>query len=290
MDLYIGITGKNGFIGSSVKESLLAEGHHVISLDKYLRSFAPNNFTLHECPRNLDWVLHFAAKTSIQASIENPFTTYLNNLESTILALKIAHSSGASFLFMSSYVYGHPQYLPINEKHPTNPVNPYMGSKIAGEEICRQLCGILNIPLIILRGFNIYGASKMPGRLISDLLEACRKGLPIVINDPLPKRDYLYIKDFEVLVLKNISEIPIIEGTYNVSYGLSYSNIEVAEMVHKLSNNKNSIVVKSCKRSNDISDCTVDVSLIKRTFSWLPTYPLYDGLSELIAAELVTTL
>jgi len=137
---------------------------------------------------------------------------------------------------------------------------------------------------------SIYGASKIPGRLISDLLEACRKGLPIVINDPLPKRDYLYIKDFEVLILKIISEIPIREGTYNVGYGRSYSNIEVAEMVLKLSNNKSSVVVKSCKRSNDISDCTVDVSLIKRTFSWLPTYSLYDGLRELIAAELVTTI
>jgi len=77
MVLYIGITGNNGFIGSSVNEALLTEGHHVVSLDKCLRSLAPDNSTFYECPRNLDWVLHFAAKTSIQASIENPFTTYL---------------------------------------------------------------------------------------------------------------------------------------------------------------------------------------------------------------------
>ena len=154
---------------------------------------------LNECPDDLNWVLHFAASASIGKSFENPFYTYANNLESTIVALNIAYRSKSPFLFMSSYVYGKPRYLPIDEKHPLDFVNPYMGSKIIGEEICRQICSMLLIPLIILRGFNIYGNCKIPGRLISDLLESAHNRMPIVLNDPLPKGIICTLKIFNCL-------------------------------------------------------------------------------------------
>ena len=274
----IGITGQSGFIGSAVTRAVLGAGHQVISLDKYARScFADKGY-----PEKLDWVLHFAASTSIKASMKDPFSTYKNNIESTLAALKISHYSKASFVFMSSYVYGQPKYLPVDEKHPIACLNPYMGSKIVGEEICQQLSDMLQIPLIILRGFYIYGNCQIPGRLISDLLESVRKGIPIVLNDASPKRDYLYIKDFELLILKIISRNPIETGTYNVGYGRSYSNIEVAEMVRMLSGNKYSVTVKSSPRPQDVLDCTVDMSLIKEAFSWEPIYSLEKGLSELM--------
>ena len=278
----IGITGQNGFIGGSVAQAVSKEGHQVISLDKYTRSDTFKELDLSECPADLDWVLHFAAKTSIEASFEAPFSTYSKNLGSTLLALKIAYCTRAAFLFMSSYVYGNPRYLPIDEKHPVRPVNPYMGSKLAGEEICLQLSKLEKIPLVILRGFNIYGNCRIPGRLISDVVEAVRKRAPIVVNDPVPKRDYLYIKDFNSLILRIVSEKPPITGTYNVGFGQSYSNKEVAEMACRLSGDKCPVVISSRPRTQDILDCSVDVSLIKRTFSWSPTYPLENGLRELM--------
>ena len=278
----IGITGQNGFIGGSVAQAVSKEGHQVISLDKYTRSDTFKELDLSECPADLDWVLHFAAKTSIEASFESPFSTYSNNLGSTLLALKIAYCTRAAFLFMSSYVYGNPRYLPIDEKHPACPVNPYMGSKLAGEQICIQLSKMMKIPLVILRGFNIYGNCRTPGRLIFDVVEAVRKRVPIVVNDPVPKRDYLYIKDFNSLVLRIVSAKPPKTGTFNVGYGHSYSNKEVAEMASRLSGYKSPVVVSSHPRINDISDCSVDVSLIKRTFFWSPMYPLEKGLRELI--------
>lgn len=278
----IGITGQGGFIGSNVAQALLHEGYEVVSLDKYTRSCASDNRVLNECPDDLNWVLHFAASASIGKSFDNPFYTYANNLESTIVALNIAYRSRAPFLFMSSYVYGKPKYLPIDEKHPLDFVNPYMGSKIIDEEICRQICSMLLIPLIILRGFNIYGNCKITGRLISDLLESAHNRMPIVLNDPLPKRDYLYIKDFQLLILKIISQNPVKTGTYNVGYGRSYSNIEVAEIVSNLTKGECPIIIKSHPRQQDISDCTVNVNLVKETFSWLPIYSLEMGLSELL--------
>jgi nucleoside-diphosphate-sugar epimerase len=282
----IGITGQNGFIGSRVTQNLLRENHHIASLDKYTR---PDNFNLPKTDvrydDDLDWVLHFGATTSISSSFGAPFFTYLNNLSSTLKALQIAHNGNAAFLYMSSYVYGKPEYLPIDEKHPVASLNPYMGSKIIGERACVQLSDMLNIPLIILRAFNIYGDCKKPGRLISDMLEsaACKK--TIVLNDPAPQRDYLYIKDFQRLIAKIIAQTDIKTGIYNVGYGKSYSNLEVAEMVRKLSGYNFKIVMGSGRRRNDVSDCVANVDLIKKKFDWKPIYPLDKGLKELLKTD-----
>ena len=180
----VGITGHKGFIGSSISKKLLKEGHEVVCLDKYTRSNIIDGKEVNNYPNDLNWVLHFGASTSIRDSFENPFFTYANNTNSTLQAIKIACNCNAVLLFMSSYVYGNPRYLPIDEKHPVSSTNPYMGSKITGEEICRQLSHLLKFPLIILRVFNIYGDFEIPGRLISDLLQAVRLGNSLVLNDP----------------------------------------------------------------------------------------------------------
>jgi len=278
----IGITGQKGVIGGSVTNALLDESHDVHSLDDYTLSKTFNEFDREELPDDLNWVLHFGASTSIEKSIKNPFLTYNNNFNATLQALKIAHNHSAGFIFMSSYVYGNPEYIPIDEQHPIRSSNPYMGSKIICEKICLQLSAQFNIPLIILRGFNIYGDQIVKGRLISDLLYAVRNNNPLIINDPNPKRDYLYIKDFVLLIRKIISLESPKEGIYNVGYGESYSNLEVAEIIKELSKNNLELLIRSNPRPNDIIDCTVDTTLINNTFSWKPIYSLRDGLSELV--------
>jgi UDP-glucose 4-epimerase len=279
----IGITGCTGFIGSNAVRTLTHAGYQVTSLDRFIRSYDMDN---HEgVPEDLDWVFHFAANTSIRQSMDDPFRTYYNNFLSTLAAIKIAHHCKAAFLFMSSYVYGNPRYLPIDEKHPVEPVNPYMGSKIIGEEMCLHLSEWLRIPLVILRGFNIYGDYHIPGRLISDVLEAIYVGKTIIVNDPLPRRDYLYIKDFCSLLIKIIQGKEVNSGIYNVGYGKSYSNLEVAEIASKIAGNRSTITVQSAPRPNDVPDCSVNVSLAKNTFSWTPCYSLEQGLRELITSK-----
>jgi UDP-glucose 4-epimerase len=278
--MIIGITGVSGFIGAQAVRALQAEGHRIVLLDYYTLSWRSEPPEIQDYPDRLDWVLHFGAIASIQASLEDPFFVYANNLQSTLLALKIAHQTHAAFLFMSSYVYGSPQYLPIDEQHPLHAANPYMGSKILGEDLCRQISGILSVPLIILRGFHIYGAARIPRRLISDLLDAARKGKPLTINDSAPRRDYLYIKDFCRLLLYIVSFSPVKTGTYNVGYGQSYSNLEVAELVREIAGIKEPVIVKAISRPGDILDCVANLELVKTTFSWSPLYSLRQGLTE----------
>lgn len=278
----IGITGASGFIGSFVLKSLSTEGYIVSSLDKYLKTGAADSGKLEDCPDDFDWVLHFGADTFIWRSFSDPFSTYGNNVDSTLKALKIAHNSKAAFLFMSSYVYGKPEYLPVDEKHPVTALNPYMGSKIIGEQICLQFQNIFGIPIVIFRGFNIYGDYRKPGRLISDMFNAVRNKSSFILNDPSPKRDYLYINDFAQLILNLISTKQVKTGIYNVGNGESHSNLEVTGIVSDLLNGECSIVVESNPRRNDVSECKADISLVKDTFRWYPKYTLEEGLEDLV--------
>lgn len=281
----IGLTGGNGFIGGSVAKALALQGHTVVSLDHLTKNRAPDRFLLKNSPNDLDWVLHFGARTSIHASYETPFAFYADNLDSTLLALNIAHLCNAAFVFMSSYVYGHPEYSPIDEKHPVRAVNPYMASKVTGEEICRHFNQMLDMPLIILRGFNIYGDCRIRGRLIPDLVQAVRSKERLTVNDPKPRRDYLYIKDFCSLILKIVTRANIPSGVYNVGHGRSYSNLEVAQIISALARSDKTVKVRSNPRPNDINDCSVNVNLIQQTFAWRPEYSLRQGLSELLGYE-----
>lgn len=278
----IGITGNKGFIGRSIADALRLGGHEVIPLDRFTFQGLASEAEQALWPRNLDWVLHFGALTSVPLSFEEPFKVYGNNLGSTLVALQIAHMSRAPFLFMSSYVYGQPRYLPIDESHPVSASNPYMGSKILGEMLCRQMSTWMSLPLLILRGFQIYGGHFMTGRLISDLLQAARSGEAFVLKDPTPKRDYLYIKDFVALMLRIVSQDPLVTGTFNVGSGQSFSNLEVAEIVIRLSNRSFPMEIQHLPRKNEISDCYADIGLVKRVFQWEPLYSLEAGLREIL--------
>ncbi len=281
MNVKIGITGSRGFIGSELAGHLESNGFKVVKLDGHTRQESGEN-EKSALPKGLKWVLHFAASTSIEESRKDPFRTYRNNIDSTLAAIEIAKESKAALLFMSSYVYGNPKYVPIDEDHPLGAVNPYMSSKIICEDICRQVSKLMSIPLVILRGSNIYGKTLIKGRLIPDLLESAKKGEQLTITDPLPRRDYLYIRDFCGLIIKILDNDPPIQGTFNAGQGQSYSNKEVAEIVRRLSSNKYPVAVNGPKRENDIKDASINVSLVKKTFMWEPSYSLEDGLKELI--------
>jgi nucleoside-diphosphate-sugar epimerase len=281
MEVKVGITGQQGLLGAAVTNTLDSRGVSVYSLDSFTRRNGEERYNIDGSPIELEWVLNFAAQTDIAKSWDDPFKTSIENLDATLIALKIASRSKAAFLYCSSYVYGIPKYLPIDEQHPLSATNPYMANKIAGEQLCRSLCGLTNIPLTILRPFNVYGEKRTPGRLVSDLLSAAKSGETMLLNDPIPKRDYLFAEDFADLILRIVSMPPEKFGTYNVGYGKTYSNLEVAQTIHRLSNQRSALVIKSESRPNDISDCSINSQLVQRAFSWRPKHSLEEGLSRL---------
>ena len=273
----VGITGASGFIGSNVARRMEELQVEVVSLDPLLKGCGQTDTF-----EKLDWVLHFAAITSISDAFKQPGAIYRNNIEATLKALEVAIPFQSRFLYMSSYVYGRPRYLPIDENHPTAALNPYMGSKLAGEIISSQLCMQYDMPCIILRAFNIYGDSSHKGRLTADMLEAARQNKPVTIHDPAPMRDYLYIKDFLCLLEKIINSSPAPSGVYNVGYGEAHANIDVAQLFCKLLAEDYPLIVAGSPRRNDVQEICADRKLVSRTFSWKPQYPLERGFKDLL--------
>jgi hypothetical protein len=164
----------------------------------------------------------------------------------------------------------------------------FAASPIVVEDLCglgvpRECISLTGIPVVVLRGFLIYGDSRSPGRLIPDLLASARSGAPFTLRDPVPRRDYLYIRDFAGLIRKILSMEPVPEGTYNVGGGEIHSNLDVAEQVRRIAPMPFDLVVADMPRRNDVDDIAVDIRLVKRTFGWEPRYSLDDGLGELLS-------
>ena len=277
----IGLTGSSGFLGSSILKYLRENGENVIVLDHLVHPNINENFVPEI--ESLDWVLHFGATKSIESSFENPVDIYRRNIYSTMAALDIAISRSSRFLYMSSYVYGKPQYLPVDEKHPTYILNPYMGSKLLGEQICFQLHQCMNLSVLILRGFTFYGPKQKGDQLIPSIIESIRNHRPVVVKDPDPKRDYLYISDFlrliDIIVHSDYSGFEI----YNVGGGMPYKNIEVAQMANKLAGNPVPIHIEGKERRNDVAACYANIEKVKQDFQWHPKIDLPSGLSDCLS-------
>lgn len=277
----IAVTGTSGFVGGSVSRALSARGDDVSSLDAVLRDPVRS---IDDGP--FEWVLHFAACTSIAKAWADPFGVIDANLQATSRALSVAQACGARFVAMSSYVYGIPECDPVDENHPVRATNPYMASKIAGETVCREVSRLFAIPLVILRPFNLYGDGLAPGHLVSDLLGCVRRRELITLNDGSPCRDHLFIDDFIELLVRLLAkpEVARIGGSvFNVGSGRSHSNLAVAETVRALARESRPVVVRGRSRRGDVNRCTADIALVRRTLEWAPRYDLHAGLSVLIS-------
>ena len=205
------VTGGAGFIGSTLVDKLIDDGLDVIVLDNLSTGKESNinpKAEFIKCDvskdrplfNDVDTVFHLAATPQVQHSIENP--TDNNNLDSVINMLNISKKSGVKrFIFTSSSaVYGNPEYTPIDENHPTNPLSPYALHKLVGEQYCKLYSDLYGLDTISLRYFNAYG-ERMSNEgayksVISVFNEQHKKKEPLnIVNDGEQKRDFIHVND-----------------------------------------------------------------------------------------------
>jgi len=129
------ITGGSGFIGKHLVPKLKVVGFEVFPVDSSWGDVS-NPSTWVKFPK-VDVVIHLAGKSFVPASWSDPSTFIKCNLLGTIEALNYCKANNASLIFMSSYLYGNPLHLPINEEDTVNALNPYALSKQLAEEACR---------------------------------------------------------------------------------------------------------------------------------------------------------
>jgi nucleoside-diphosphate-sugar epimerase len=272
------VTGANGFVGKFLCKALKHLNHEVIELTKSSGDIIDAE-TWENIPAT-EIVIHLAAKTFVPASWKNPELFLQTNTLGTVLALEYCRKHGARMIFISSYLYGNPASLPINELAPISIPNPYALSKKAAEEYCRFYADSYKVNMVIIRPFNLYGFGQSENFLIPEIILQVLKGAAIRVKDLEPKRDYIYITDFIEAIIKCIDSHRF--EIFNIGSGSSYSVGEIIQMIHDICGTNLPVISSAEKRPAEIMDTIADISKARELLQWIPTTSMKEGLTNIV--------
>jgi nucleoside-diphosphate-sugar epimerase len=275
------ITGSNGFIGSHLVSSLENLGNKVFKITSTKNGVLDYQNYVQFLEQNISVVVHLAGKTFVPESWEKP-GLYLNqNINGVINSLEFCRKKKCKLIYISSYMYGNPDYLPVDENHPIKVFNPYGLSKRISEELCEFYKDNYDLSIVILRPFNIYGPRQNSNFLIPFILDQLMNGTEVRVKDLEPKRDYLFISDFVNCVII-VSKDSVSNGTYNIGSGISYTVRQIIEEAQLILGTNYPIINEAERRENEVLDVVADIKAIQKITDWHPHYTLQMGLIECI--------
>ncbi len=275
------VTGSSGFIGRALVDKLKLNGHSVLPFDIDQGDITgPNSLDIFSM-MHVQHVFHLAGKTFVPESWKNPALFYQVNVMGTVETLRFCKDHRIPLTYISSYLYGKPEYLPIDERHPISAYNPYSHSKLSAEQIVRYFSEQFSIPTTIFRPFNAYGPGQSALFLIPEIVEmAMNPEIEVIeVNDLRPRRDYIYINDLVDALILSVSGEP---GIYNIGSGYSTS---VRELIHEtlsLLHSDKPYRDRADERQNEIFDLYADISLAKSQLGWKPVTTILEGLRTCI--------
>ncbi|MEA1988053.1 MAG: UDP-glucose 4-epimerase GalE [Pseudomonadota bacterium] len=314
------VVGGAGYIGSHMVKMLSTSGHDVIVLDNLSTGFREmvkygklvigdladinlleNLFREHQ----FDGVMHFAANSLVGESMTNPAKYYRNNVGNTLNLLDVmVRHNVKHFIFSSTAAtFGEPEYSPIDENHPQNPINPYGSSKLMIERILKDYADAYDLNSVSLRYFNACGADPEgeigechdpETHLIPLILQAAsgrRESITIFGKDYPTEdgtciRDYIHINDLcsahalglEKILKENSGQALM----YNLGNGNGFSVKEVIDAVKDVVKNdhKTLIVNEGERRSGEPAILVADATKATKDLNWQPTYNNLETIVE----------
>jgi GDP-4-dehydro-6-deoxy-D-mannose reductase len=277
------VSGAKGFVGSRLVQRLSSdETVNVISLDRHCGDITQLETWLRQPCANA--VVHLAARSYVPDSWANPGEFFHTNVSGAINALEYCRRNNARLVFLSSYVYGNPDVLPINELAEIRATNPYMASKKSAEDICRYYAEWFGVPVAILRPFNVYGVGQDGKFLIPTVVRQHLSGEKVTVQDLAPRRDYVYVDDLIEAIVCAIQSKHACE-TYNIASGTSHSVQDVIELVAKLTGKPVPVESLGNRRPNEVMDTRGDIGKAAALLSWRPRWSLEMGLSAIIKSQ-----
>jgi UDP-glucose 4-epimerase len=317
------VTGGAGYIGSVVCRTLLERGHSIVVLDNleeghrsalpakggFFQGDLADQTLLKEIFRThrIETVVHLAANCLVGESVHHPEKYYENNVSNGLALLKAMRASGVKKLVFSSTaaVYGEPLSSPIEETHPTRPVNPYGHSKLIFEQILEWSARAYDLKYVTFRYFNAAGAMDGLGEdhdpethLIPLVLQRALKeaedpsgetvqnpltvfGLDYPTPDGSCLRDYVHIQDLalaHVLALEKLDHLQ--QRIFNLGNGEGFSVLEVIEMARQITG-REIPYLEGGRRPGDPAVLVASSSLARKVLGWEPGYP---DLKDIIAS------
>ena len=296
------VTGGAGFIGSHLVKELVRQGQQVTILDNLSGGKLENldsvkdNITfiqgdicdfaavLRAC-KGANYVLHLAALISVAESMAKPQETDKINVQGTVNVLEAARQCGVKRVVFSSSaaVYGTRPELPYKETTPIDCQSPYAWSKQAGAELCQLYTKAYGLEAVALRYFNVFGPGQNPNSayaaVIAKFMQLAAENKPLGIDwDGLQSRDFVSVKDVvQANLLAATKGVP--GEIYNVASGRTYTLLELADTIEKVSGRKLERVSRP-KRPGDVHESSADISKIA-ALGYKPSVTLEEGLREM---------
>jgi len=273
------VTGASGFLGTHLTKALGAAGYRVEPHSSRSGDIANCEFDV----ADVGHVFHLAARTFVPESWKDPLSFYRVNVLGTVNVLEFCRAHNASLTLMSSYVYGRPTGLPISENESLRAFNPYSHTKILAEEASRYYQEQFQVPVTIIRAFNIYGPGQDCRFLIPKILaQAVNPALEaITVSDLRPRRDFIFISDLIQLLLRTVFRRE--GGVFNAGSGTSLSVREVIETVNALLPVPKQVLAEGSSRQDEVLDVVADISKAHKEFDWTPRTTFRDGVRETLA-------
>ena len=307
------VTGGLGFIGSSLTRQLVTLGAKVTLVDSLIPEYGGNLFNIHDFRdkvsieladvrdtkamaaliKKRDFLFNLAGQTSHLDSMTDPLTDLNINAVAQLHILEACrlHNPDVKIVFASTrQIYGRPEYLPVNEKHPTNPVDVNGINKLAGESYHLLYNNIYKIRACALRLTNTYG----PGMRVKDArqtflgvwLRRVIEGEPIqVYGDGRQLRDFNFVTDVVKALLLAAGD-PASEGQlFNLGAKEYISLEELAALLVRLNKHGRYELVPfpADQKAIDIGDYYGDFSKIQNALGWSPEVVLESGLAMTLA-------
>ncbi len=313
MKKYIMVAGGAGYIGSHMCLYLqdkgytplvfdnLSEGHKEAIFGEFIQGDLSDSNLLKEVFNKYDIraVMHFAAHCYVGVSVTDPQKYYENNFFNTYNLVNAMRECNINkFIFSSTCAtYGNPEFLPLTENHPQNPINPYGNTKLCVEKMLFDYSKAYNFKSVLLRYFNASGADPLARtgenhepetHLIPNVLDAALglKELKIFGDDyPTPDgtciRDYIHVNDLaqaHYLALENL-----LNGAetdfFNLGTGDGYSNMQIIKAVEKVTNKKVDYQIVP-KREGDPPSLVGSNKKAKDILGWKPEYNTIENIIE----------
>lgn len=302
------VTGAGGFIGSHLVEHLVKLGAKVKAMVHYnslgtwgwldnsavkkdINIFSgdiTDRDSVHKAVKNCDIIFHLAALIGIPYSYKAIFSYLQINIMGTFNIIQAAKELGVERIIhtSTSEVYGTAQYVPIDEGHPLQAQSPYSATKIGADKLVESFYRSFNLPVVIVRPFNVYGPRQSARAIIPTIITQALSGKKVYLGAVKPKRDFTFVNDtIKGFIAAAETKKNVLGEVINIASGEEITIEDLASLIIRLTGRRVQIMIvpeRIRPKESEVNRLLADTAKARKILNWKPKVSLETGLKSTI--------